>query len=378
MVADQIARARPGRGRDGLISSRPTMRELTGQSWSDGGFTAGSSPVCVGRITVVLASVVLPADAGRQRQCSLRDLLRSIGAAPPCDGTGQQRMSSMQPTTEYWAAMAQIMAVVALAVAVEARAVSSRWTTDYPTPFERRWLSLLWATSLFWLALAESQAIRGIRGVDVGASWAAISEVAVVVGLMSLLLIPAVDSLMRGNAESVAWLSTWSPLLRLQFRLLDWRATRILRGWRKEIADQETTLARLAGSIQLVRDRLVDVEAMLRSLDAEGGGATQETREQRPRLEEHLTDLTGLLEESEELRRQMAEHIGEGYAKVDAYTQELAARRARRAAEWPETAQREREERVRLILDTPWGSAPTRRSPDTGTEEPPGGGSSSI
>jgi hypothetical protein len=82
------------------------------------------------------------------------------------------------PNANYWATVAQVLPVLALALVVEARAIHQRWTPATP-----KWLrftqALIWAVTLVVLALGESAALRALRGVPVWPWWALLMENAV-------------------------------------------------------------------------------------------------------------------------------------------------------------------------------------------------------
>jgi hypothetical protein len=113
--------------------------------------------------------------------------------------------------------MAQVIPVVALAVIVEARALSSHWEAATPD-----WLrisqSTIWATSLLALVLGEWLTFGALRGRDV-VDWLP-TALAVVVGLAfsNLITGPALELFAKGNAGPLSYLLTRHPILRFKLR----------------------------------------------------------------------------------------------------------------------------------------------------------------
>jgi hypothetical protein len=140
------------------------------------------------------------------------------------------------PNSDYWATLAQVLPVLALAVVVEARAISQRWIVETP-----KWLrftqSLIWAVTLVVLALGESAALKALRGVTVWPWWTLLMENAIPAAVGLLILGPALDLLTKGYVEGFARIMTgaWMPRLRLALverrELRQHRKLHALRQW---------------------------------------------------------------------------------------------------------------------------------------------------
>ena len=134
------------------------------------------------------------------------------------------------PDSDYWATVAQVLPVFALAVVVEARAISQRWTSETSKLF-RYALSATWAVTLAVLAFGELAALRALRGEQVSAWWALLMENAVAVAISVLVTAPAVDFLVKGYAEGFARLATGGWFWRL--RLVGRQPSAVESEWRR-------------------------------------------------------------------------------------------------------------------------------------------------
>jgi hypothetical protein len=140
------------------------------------------------------------------------------------------------PNSEYWATIAQVLPVLGLAIVLEARTISQRWTPETP-----KWLrftqSLIWVVPLVLLAIGESAALRALRGVQVWPWWTLLMEITISAAISVLFLAPALELLTKGYAEAAARIMTGGWLPRLRLALLEHREYRqhrklhTLRAW---------------------------------------------------------------------------------------------------------------------------------------------------
>jgi hypothetical protein len=186
------------------------------------------------------------------------------------------------PNSNYWATVAQVLPVLALAVVVEARAIHQRWTPDTP-----KWLrftqALIWAATLLILAFGESAALRALRGVPVWPWWTLLLEYAISAAISLLVLAPALELLTKGYAEAIARMMTggWLPRFRLALmerrELRQHRRLHAVRQWLWRHLDLDEAVERIFAS----------EVAELRAMAAETSGSPL-----KEELEERLRKMT--------------------------------------------------------------------------------------
>jgi hypothetical protein len=124
--------------------------------------------------------------------------------------------------------VAQVLPVLGLAIVLEARTISQRWT-----PETAKWLrfmqSSIWFITLAVLAVGESAELRALRGVHVWPGWTVLMENAIGAAISVLILAPALELLTKGYAEVVARIITGGWLPRLRLALLERREYRLHR-----------------------------------------------------------------------------------------------------------------------------------------------------
>jgi hypothetical protein len=141
------------------------------------------------------------------------DQRHPIGWAPRDRSRTWSKHLAVKAGGEYWAAMAQIMPVIAFAVVFEIREISKGWTEDTPL-WGKRVQSTTWAIVLLALAFGTTTALRALRGSEVASWWPQVCEWAISGSFGVLVLSPAFEVLVRSNAEFMARAFTWHPFTR--------------------------------------------------------------------------------------------------------------------------------------------------------------------
>lgn len=103
----------------------------------------------------------------------------------------------------YWATAAQIMAVLALALVIEARAIMSRWSNEHPRVIKRL-QGALWAVPLAIYGIMLPRCLKALRGGHIWEGTSVVVELGISLGLGVLVLSPALDILIRANSYTVA------------------------------------------------------------------------------------------------------------------------------------------------------------------------------
>lgn len=122
-------------------------------------------------------------------------------------------------STPYWATMAQVIPVFALAVVLEARAIAGKWGSATPT-FVKVAQSVAWTLALATLAFGESVALRALRGEPPKSYWVDLCELAISWSVGMLILAPALQLMVKSFANPLARALTLSPLARIQHWLI--------------------------------------------------------------------------------------------------------------------------------------------------------------
>ena len=282
----------------------------------------------------------------------------------------------MAAPLEYWATMAQVMPIVALAVVVEARALSSRWEPAWPA-----WLlisqSLIWASTLLTLGIGEFLAFSALRGSDV-ADWLPAALDAVVWYALSILIVgPALEFLAKGNAGPLAYLFTRHRILR--FKWLVRRATREVKAVERESIEM---LSQLESDLV---ESLTDNERAREGLDRADAGLSAAVERQRafmaqnPGVEalEGFSDaeIAVMFEQTEAARVRSAEHravLVKDLELARAQIEETRRKSANALKQIPELedqfrdALRERKEAMRQVF----AAFPDNPSPERGEAAP--------
>jgi hypothetical protein len=108
----------------------------------------------------------------------------------------------MQPSQSYWATVATVMPVVALALVVDSRAFLDRLTEPTDRRY-RRLLALAYAPILAILAFGEGNALEALQGEEVPDRWAALTTGAITGGMGLLVLLHAFDLLLQADFPEV-------------------------------------------------------------------------------------------------------------------------------------------------------------------------------
>lgn len=144
----------------------------------------------------------------------------------------------MSPDLEsYWATMAQVLVVVALAVVVEARAIIAGW--GLRSASKLRWLQcLVWAGILGWITFTLPRVVEATRpGAVVADSLDTQCQYLLSAALGVVVLGPATELFARGSAWQVAGIVNTTPRLR-------WRLYRLEKLNRKQAKRAEMLIAK--------------------------------------------------------------------------------------------------------------------------------------
>jgi hypothetical protein len=215
-------------------------------------------------------------------------------------------------STEYWATLAQVMPVVAVAILLEARAQMSRWGEDELPGWAQVTSGVMWSVTLVLLTLGEVVAIDGVRGDPPGAFWSGLCETAITAGLSVIILTPAIYLLFAANAEGIAAMVAFRPLVRLKLRRMEQWLDRRHRLVMSGFASTESDLDEMAAKVtawgadleqqrdRLTRAQLADAEAELRAAQ----GMTDESRVKIAQLRtEHVARHEQYVRKLAQLRR---------------------------------------------------------------------------
>lgn len=123
---------------------------------------------------------------------------------------------TVEPSAEYWATLAQVVPVIALALSVQGRAMY-RQSRRAPQLL-RSILTLAWATTLIGLAVVEAACLAALRGQQPADHWTEVAEWSVGIGLALLVAQPAALTLLAMHASPLSRWLTWRPVARLVVR----------------------------------------------------------------------------------------------------------------------------------------------------------------
>lgn len=151
----------------------------------------------------------------------------------------------------YWATAAQILAVLSLAVVVEARAVQRQWNSA------PAWLQLaqglLWASILIAAALLLPSALEASRPDRSQPDWMPeVTQLVIAYSASILVLSPAFLFLVTGSAESFYAIKGLAPRARWQ----GWQQSRRLRRLLKRNEEQARTTQQLLEMTAVGRERI--------------------------------------------------------------------------------------------------------------------------
>lgn len=201
------------------------------------------------------------------------------------------------PSHDYWATIATVMPVLALATVVEARAITSNW--NFRTPRTYRLISVgLWGTTLAILTFGTNAAIRALRDLPVADWWPAVCEMAISASMGLLVLSPTLELLMKANAEGFGrvLVVAFSPWLTLRWAWSRRASRRLLARWRRGIEKGQVIVADFAQMTERLEELLqhATTEDMPPELDTKLRAALERTRkheqEARRVLEESIAD----------------------------------------------------------------------------------------
>ncbi|NYJ06587.1 hypothetical protein [Petropleomorpha daqingensis] len=275
----------------------------------------------------------------------------------------------MKASSDYWAAMTQVLPVVALAIVLEIRLVVSRWNEGFP-----RWLralqSTLWAGILAVLAFGETNALRALRGDKVASWWPAACEIAVGCGMGILIISPALEILVRANAEIVARLVAAHPLVRLKSWRLHLQANRYMRLTERELRHHEFKL--YYNMWRLTQMEKWQEEAASLAVQ----GLDQVAESERGRVRRIINELPGLRAELASIRDDVQGSIldlRERFKAFHARKAETLSKRQRWREDWRSFNAKEREELNKLlrafdVSEMTSGEAITRRLERAGSD----------
>lgn len=244
---------------------------------------------------------------------------------------------------EYWAAISQIVPVIALAVVLEARGITSGWTKETPR-IPRVTLSMAWAVLLLALAATESAALNALRGEPGESWWPTVAEYAIAAGLGILVLGPVTEFLIRGNAETAARLFTTHPIARFGIWRMHRRNLRMLRhidvmvtdGW-GVIADSKNMVAGFEKNIDETEQRYKE-------------SAEQMTPDHRAELEEQFRQARIRAIEMRKRWEEVAAAQQGRMSQHRRYRQEYLDAQAERPDQLRETVKAERDRLTSILL----------------------------
>lgn len=162
----------------------------------------------------------------------------------------------MSPSTDYWATVAQVIPVFALAIVVEARVI--KWN-ELPRGVRTFNILVLVGLSVA-MAFTENSALSGVRGEPLGQASVSLAEVTISVSLSFVILNPVFAFLPRGLAESFATAFTSYPGRRLHVAILRFKIER-------QVDSLASLRARLWSLVQSSRAQGLQARAMVTGLD---------------------------------------------------------------------------------------------------------------
>lgn len=192
--------------------------------------------------------------------------------------------------------MAQVLPLVALGVVVETRAISASWTPATPRGL-RVVQSTMWAAILIATAFGESQALAGARGDSPAHWWVDACEGAVSWGLAVLVVSPALELLVKGNAETFATALTWHPFRQIHIWWLKRSSQKLASALHVKQAQLEGLVEQKAELLGVLTARLEDSEPRVAALRER----LRELDDDDPQTVEQRLELTALVEEYDEI-----------------------------------------------------------------------------
>lgn len=163
----------------------------------------------------------------------------------------------------YWATMAQILVVVALAIVVEARALMASWDEDLPD-YARRIQVALWSGSLACIAFLLPKIVSATRTHSTTAAWLA-PAADMVLSLSSGIVVgaPALDFFARAFASPIAGVITLKPIEKIEMWKLRRQIQARLKSRNNVLQLHERKLRDLAVDRAVVRKRRARAEERL-------------------------------------------------------------------------------------------------------------------
>lgn len=171
-------------------------------------------------------------------------------------------MSQDQPLAQYWAVIAQVVPVLALALVLEVRRVASKWT------YEQRWRRVTQSITFLLigmlLATAEIQSLIALLSGRPSPTIAAAAGIMVMVAMAALVINPLTDLFTSANVDVVASAVLrfyWTPTRRRQLRKLEpgisQSAERALEDY-DLVCTQEREIRGSLRQVRRARARLID------------------------------------------------------------------------------------------------------------------------
>ena len=232
--------------------------------------------------------------------------------------------------TTYWATMAQVLVVLALAVVIEARVLVSQWDPSIPT-----WLRIMmgsaWVFALVSVGLILPRAMEATQPGHMPPPWVSeYAQSAINVCLYIVVGAPAVELLVRIFARPVAGVLTMTPKMAWRY----WRMRQRLNSVKRLNAKQARSLVLAEEDLNeamAIRQRVIqrledpnmpaderrDIEAALANADSVKSHATDLVQRIRASNSERSAKVRALEEEIEverEERRAARRHMQEALA----------------------------------------------------------------
>lgn len=161
------------------------------------------------------------------------------------------------PDHEYWSTAAQVMALMAIAIVIEARAMMARWAPGKDRAL-KAFLGVLWFLPLAVYGYAVPVCLRAMSGNAVWSKWPDVIYIAVAVGVGVVILAPAMEVFFRSNG----WLASYATLL-ITFRPNVRRTEREAQRMEGEVRQFILELLQLEEDLGRSESRLDDVEQQI-------------------------------------------------------------------------------------------------------------------
>lgn len=173
------------------------------------------------------------------------------------------------PDPNYWATLAQVIPVFALALVLEARAIAARWDISTPTSLKAV-QAIAWAVALVVLAFGESVALRALRGETPKSYWIPLAEGAISWCIGLLIIGPVLQLLVKSFANPLSHALTFGPVSRIR----SWRIGRRLDAFKRSSEEAGVAFDELheksIGMLKHLRVMEIGTEAYLMIQDARG------------------------------------------------------------------------------------------------------------